>query len=401
MKKTSLFLATGLLVLSLASCGGNNDGRKRDIAPAGGETVDTDNGISKLSKAVKATPMQDVWSVKLSDESTFHASGTVSEAYNEESDKDKNTTNTFDIGVTNPVFDARFEGFNGAEVANIKASVKMGGDISLTTKENDDEAISVKTNGVALNVYVDSKMVYVDPRGAKKFCSDMLNAYMSDMGPFISGLTSSYLNSGYYFVHNLTNDNMPLINSEMTSDIDNYLALFSDHAEDYKDFLNITKNGDEYYFYITMTKEDLIRVMNDAQNKYADESFSQASADFAEELKDSTVNACEFLVSFTEESITGVSYNIDMDVNTVTDITVTDSAGNDAVIGKTTSQIHYVSKGAATFGTEAPVIPAETKNFKDGEEELGSLMEMIKSIIGDSGIGDIIGDIIGDLPFSF
>ncbi len=385
MRKTNLFLTTGLLALSLASCGGGpDDGRVREIAPAGGETVATDNGISKLSKAVKATPMQDVWSVKLADTSTLSVSGTTSETYTSESDKANNATNTFDVQVTNPTFEGRFQGLNGAEVANVKASMEMGGDLSITTKQNNDEAIKVEARGASLKTYLDSEYVYVDPRGAKNLFTKAIKAYLGDNGTLLSGMFGSYFDSGYYFEHGLTNEQMPLIDSEATAEVDNYLSLFSDHAEDYKDFLNVSKDGDEYRFYLTLTKADLIRIMNDAQNKYGDETSMNASLDFEDELKDSVVNACEFLVTFTEESITGVSFNIDMEIHETDDITSTDSAGNESVIGVTKADIHYSLKGAVSLGKDAPVIPAETKNYKDGVKELEKLMEIIKSISGSS-----------------
>lgn len=384
MKKTQLILVSTLSALLLIGCAGNNtpdDGRTRTLAPQG-ETIETKSGVSKLKRAVKATPLQNVWSLSLSRDSSLQVSGNTKNEYT--SDSSKNVEVSYDVSVTEPVFDLKASGLNGASIANAKAEVEMGGDISVKYTKNGDAEKKFSGTDVSLKAYLDGDKAYLDPRGTKTFVNNAVSAIGGDQGKILNAYINRYFKNGYYFETGLTDEDMPLIQSDLTDSISDYLDLFYDHAEDYANFLNVKQNGDSYSFYLTLNKEDLIRIATDLEAKVKDDnqtSVSFSDIDFNDALKGTTVNAYEVLVTFNENALLSASFNIDTVSDETTDLTETDSDGNSTKTGTSHSVVNVTSKGTANFANDAPTIPAEVSKFADGKETFGELADTIETII--------------------
>lgn len=406
MKKTNLFLLSALSICLLASCGGSvDDGRSRSLAPNedGAKTYEIDDGCSKLSRALKTMPVSSLWSFSTDLNSTFSSNGTITDTYDEEH-KDSDSVSTYTLDVKNPVFEGSFSNMAGASIADVSAYLGIGGDIDLAVTENGGEKKTLKNNGASAKAYLDKTNVYLDLRGMKNLVSKTIKTFGGDSGALISGAIATYFNDGYYFAHNLTDENMPLVNESMFSDVDEYLSLFSDHSEDYKEFINVTGKDDTYSFYLTMNKEDLIRVLTDAQSK-VEENVSNAPSeiDFATQLESSTVNAFEILVTFSAEAIKTVSFNIDMNLVTDTDITTESSSGTQVKIGTRNNNSFITANGLVSFGTEAKAIPADVKDYKDGMETVAKLKDLLDKIDWDEikknfDFGFDIDDILPILP---
>lgn len=396
MKKTQLILASALSVLLLASCAGNNtpnDGRSRTLNPAG-EAVETKSGVSKLKKAVKATPLQDTWSVSLTSDSTLDVNGNTKAEYT--TDTSKNTEVSYTVSVTEPVFDFKASGLNGTSAADAKMSLEMGGDISVKYTKDSDTEKKFSGTGVSLKAYLDNQKAYLDPRGTKTFVNNAVSAIGGDQGKIINAYINRYFKNGYYFDAVISDDDMPLVESDLVDSISDYLDLFYDHAEDYAEFLNVKQSGDNYSFYLTLNKEDLIRIATDLENKVKDENATSSFSDinFEDTLKGTNVDAYEILVTFNEKAVLSASFNIAMTVDETSDINETDSDGNSTKVGTSHTVATIASKGTANFANEAPIIPAEVSKFVDGKEEAENIANLIESIIK-----NLFPDGSVDLPF--
>ncbi len=420
MKKSSLLLVNMAAILMLASCGGFDDssssisdGRSHALAPdeTGTTSYTVDNGCSKLSRAIKAMPSQKSLSFSMEDTSTLSSSGTVSKTYDiadsssssSSSTSNENSVTTYSIDVTNPTFKGAFTGLSGTKIADAKANLTIGGDIAAKVKEDSNAENSFKVNGAEFKAYLDDTYLYVDARGCNTLLEKALKAY--DIGSIYSVLKKKLdLDYGHYFKHGLTDENMPLIKDDIFSDVDEYLSLFSDHAEDYKDFINIIGKDSTYNFYLTMSKEDLIKVLNDAEAKAKeDSSLDFETVDFAEKLADSTVNAFELLVTFTDKAVESVAFNIDMEIVDSEDIEEKDSNGNEKKVGTLKSVTSNKANGVLKLGQEEAKIPdtVNTTTFKDGQELITDMKKIIDNLLKDFDFGDFdFGDFdFGDFDF--
>ncbi|GEM_PF-6212333 len=363
MKKANLFLATSISLLGLFSCGSSNDGRAKELVPESEKTIGTKEGISTLSKAVETMTSADELSLTLEKTSTFSISGTSSKTYNDE--PTKNATYNYDINVTNPLFELREVGLAGKDADVAKASLYLGGDFKGYFQKNSTSTTeNINSTNAVLAAYLDSKTLYVDPTGASKIIKQAVTAYS---GKNLSSVLDEVLDKKYKLTNALSNEKMPLIPESLTEDIDNYLSLFSTHAEDYKDFLSLSQKDANYSFYLTLNKEDLIRVLTDAENEYAQKDASDyVPTDYAKELENSTVNAFELLITFNESAVLNATFNIDMNIATTSDIV---SSNNDSskVVGEAKTNNHVVSKGKMIFGKDAPRIPSG--DYADAKEE--------------------------------
>ncbi len=412
MKKSSLLLVNMAAMLMLASCGGFDDssssvsdGRSHALAPdeTGTTSYTIDNGCSKLSKAIKAMPSQKSLSFSMEDTSTLSSSGTVTKTYDtadsssssSSSTSNENSVTTYSIDVTNPTFKGAFTGLSGTKIADAKANLTIGGDIAAKVKEDSKNETSIKVLGADFKAYLDDTYLYVDPRGCDTLIEKALKAFEYDL---VYSALKSKLKSGYYFKHNLTDENMPLIKDDIFSDVDEYLSLFSDHAEDYKDFINIIGKDSTYNFYLTMSKEDLIKVLNDAEAKAKeDSSLDFETVDFAEKLADSTVNAFELLVTFTDKAVESVAFNIDMEIVDSEDIKEKDSNGNEKKVGTLKSVTSNKANGVLNLGQEEAKIPdtVNTTSFEDGQKLITSMKTIIENLLKDFDFGNFdFGDLI-------
>ncbi len=413
MKKLSLLLVNAALICMLASCGGDfdsdsGDGRANSLAPdeKGATSYTIDNGCGKLSKALKAMPSQKSLSFALDGESTISSSGTVSKTYNEnaassDSGAYTDSATTYSLDVVNPTFEGALTGLSGTSIADVKANVALGGDISMKMKQDEETEKTLKVLGATLKAYMDEENYYVDPRECKDLITKGITTFVTD-GSLFANIVGKKLNTGYYLKHNLTDENMPLLKDDTFSNVDEYLSLFSDHAEDYKDFISVFGKDSTFTFYVSMNKEDLIEVLTDAQSKAKEESkLDTEDIDFAAQLADSTVNALEFLVTFTEKAVLSVDFNIDMEVVNTEDITKKDSDGNESKIGVSKSVTNDKATGKLTFGQEEASIPASVKDFSDGAELISSIRKLIEGLLSNMGDLDIdFGDFdFGDFDF--
>ncbi len=416
MKKSSLLLVNMAAILMLASCGGFDDssssisdGRSHALAPdeTGTTSYTVDNGCSKLSRVIKAMPSQKSLSFSMDDTSTLSSSGTVSKTYDvtdassssSSSTSNENSVTTYSVDVTNPIFEGAFTGLSGAKIADAKANLTIGGDIAAKVKKDSKNETSIKVLGADFKAYLDDTYLYVDPRGCDTLIEKALKAFEYDL---VYSALKSKLKSGYYFKHNLTDENMPLIKDDIFSDVDEYLSLFSDHAEDYKDFINIIGKDSTYNFYLTMSKEDLIKVLNDAEAKAKeDSSLDFETVDFADKLADSTVNAFELLVTFTDKAVESVAFNIDMEIVDSEDIKEKDSNGNEKKVGTLKSVTLNKANGVLNLGQEEAKIPdtVNTTSFEDGQKLITDMKKIIDNLLKDFDFGDFdFGDFdFGDL----
>ncbi len=377
------------LVTMLASCGSglkddSSDGRASSLSPDenGTTSYDIDNGCSKLSKALKAMPSQESLSFALDDTSTISSIGTITKTYLDTNEGTDSVT-SYSLNVTNPLFEGALTGLSGASIAGAKANLSIGGDIEMKMKQDDDPEETLKVKGSDLKVYMDDTYLYVDPRGCKNLIDKGVSTFAPDYKTIASYITKK-MNTGYYLAHNLTDENMPLIKDDMFSNVDEYLSLFSDHAEDYKDFISVLGKDSTYSFYVSMNKEDLIEVLTDAQSKAQEETSDYIeTVDFAAELADSTVNALEFLVTFTEKTVLSVDFNIDMEVVSNEDLTKKDSDGNETKIGTVKTVTSDKMNGSLAFAQEEAVIPStvNTTNFADGAELISQIKKIIDSLL--------------------
>ncbi len=420
MKKSSLLLVNMAAILMLASCGGFDDssssisdGRSHALAPdeTGTTSYTVDNGCSKLSRAIKAMPSQKSLSFSMEDTSTLSSSGTVSKTYDvtdassssSSSTSNENSVTTYSVDVTNPIFEGAFTGLSGTKIADAKANLTIGGNIAARIKEDSKNETSIKVSGADFKAYLDDTYLYVDPRGCKTLIEKTFKTLLPEYSMVYSYLKNK-IDSGYYFKHNLTDENMPLIKDDIFSDIDEYLSLFSDHAEDYKDFINIIGKDSTYNFYLTMSKEDLIKVLNDAEAKAKeDSSLDFETVDFAEKLADSTVNAFELLVTFTDKAVESVAFNIDMEIVDSEDIKEKDSNGNEKKVGTLKSVTLNKANGVLNLGQEEAKIPdtVNTTSFEDGQKLITDMKKIIDNLLKDFDFGDFdFGDFdFGDFDF--
>ncbi len=377
MKKANLFLVTTILTLGLFSCG-SNDGRTKELAPKSGKNVDTKVGVSTFSKAVETMSSSDELSLTLEKTSTFSISGTSSITYNYE--PTKNATYNYDINVTNPLFELREAGLAGKEANAAKASLYLGGDFKGYLQKNSTSTTeNINSTNAVLAAYLDSKTLYVDPTGASKFIKQVANAYN---GKSMDTALDLVLGKKFKLADALTDNKMPLIPEGFTEEIDNYLSLFSTHAEDYKDFLSVSQKDATYSFYLTLNKEDLIRVLTDAEDQYAKKDASDyVPTDYAKELENSTVNAFELLVTFNESAVLSTDFNIDMNVVTTSDIVSSDNSGSSEVIGKEDTNNRVVTKGKMNFGKDTPHAPSG--DYVDAREEFEKYKELLQIFFKD------------------
>lgn len=388
MKKKNLILPTILLATTLMSCGGTNgtkdsEGRNLELTPSG-QKIETKSGISKLEKAIQATPKQDVWSFVGSSDSTIDVEGNVKNVTS------SGTTSTnFTASVTEPIIEGHFQKLNGSSISDAKASLKFGGDITLNYgDEGSSSSCKVSGTNTYISAYLDGTKTYVDPTGTKNFASNLASAFLgSSYGFAMEYLLNSYFGSGYYIDNGFTDDEMPLIPSNIFSDIDTYLSLFSEHADDYAKFLNVYSDNGNYSFYLTLNKNDIITLVGDAQKKAESVmSTSISSVDYANELKDLSVNACEFVVTFNESAILSTKYNIDL-----TNVTESESYDYDALsstfvkTGTSTTTYTVKAKGSLTFGNVAPTIPSDVKKYINGSDTFTALLELLEQYLSGDG----------------
>ena len=392
MKKANLFLATSILTLGLFSCGSSNDGqtedpasddgsfsdgRTKELTPEG-NNIDTKVGVSKLSKAVETMSSSDELSLTLEKTSTFSISGTSSSTYND--DPTKNVTYNYDVNVTNPLFELRELGLAGKDASAAKASLFLGGDFKGYLQKNSTSTTeNINSTNAALAMYLDAKTLYVNPTGASQLIKQVANAYS---GKSMDTILDVFLGEKFKLTDAIIDDNMPLIPEGFTKEIDNYLSLFSTHAEDYKGFLSVSQKDATYSFYLTLNKEDLIRVLTDAEDQYAKKDTSDyVPTDYAKELENSTVNAFELLVTFNESAILSTGFNIDMNVVATSDIVSSDNSGSSEVIGKEDTNNHVVTKGKMNFGKDAPHAPSG--DYVDAREEFEKYKELLQIFFKD------------------
>lgn len=385
MKKINLLLMASTLTLGLFSCGDPDDGRSRELAPTEGQKIETKTGIGKLSKAVETmADGTNALSASLSKTSTFSISGTSSSSYND--DPTRNATYTYDIAISKPLFDVRGIGLSGNEAKSAKASLFLGGDFKGTLqKDGVGNENNINALNAALSLYLNDGTFYVDPTKAKNIIKQVAVAASgnSNVGLILEGL----LRDKYKVVDAISDVDMPLVSSSFVTEIDNYLSLFSENAEAYKDFLNLSEKDGNYSFYLTLTKEDLIRILDDSQNKYADKDSSDYNPiDFSAEFKDSVVNAFELLITFNESAVLSADFNIDMNM-----IGDSDIATSSEVVGTVESDNHFIGKGKIEFGATSPAKPVDS-DFIDGKEAVSKIDEALKKAGVD--ISEIIGSII-------
>ncbi len=387
MKKKNLILPVILLATTLMSCGGGNstkdsEGRNLELTPSG-QKIETKSGISKLEKAIQATPKQDVWSFVGSSDSTIDVEGNVKNVTSSGS-----TSTNFTVSVTEPIIEGHFQKLNGSSISDAKASLKFGGDITLNYGDEGSSSLSkVSGTNTYVAAYLDGTKTYVDPTGAKNFASNLVSAFLDSLAGSVMDI---YFGYGYYIDNGFTDEEMPLIPSNIFSDIDNYLSLFSEHADDYAKFLNVYSDNGNYSFYLTLNKNDIITLVSDAQKKAESViSTSLSSVDYATELEDLSVNACEFVVTFNESAILSTKYNIDL-----TNVTESESYDYDALsstfvkTGTSTTTYAVKAKGGLTFGNVAPTIPADVKKYVNGSDAFTALLELLeKYLSGDSFFG--------------
>ena len=345
MKKTKLILLTTILSFSLFSCGNNDNGRASELTPSDSKTIDTKQGIAKLSNAASDTFTADSISINVEKTSTFAISGTTSLT---QDDATKNETYDYDINITNPIVDCRGVNLTGTDANLAKASIQFGGDFKGTFKRNgigNDNNINA-TNVVAA-AYLSEKCLYVNASKTKNLAKQFLDVYLGNSTT--STFVTSLLDKQYKYPDIINDENMPLISSSITDDIDDYLTLFSNHADDYKEFLKLYEKDGTYSFYLSLNKEDLIRILTDYEADNDDDSDSEEVTNYEEKLKDSTVNAFELLVTFSEEALISCDFNIDMNiVDTSVEVT-----SNVTITENTNSTIK--AKGKANFAHNAPI----------------------------------------------
>lgn len=396
MKKKIILMTLLTLTLSLMGCSRRGSVRTNSLAPSGSD-LSNDVAIAKLGAAYKATMSKENISYSLNETSdplpSLSFDSIQKDTYTDGTDP---VTYTRSVSFSSLSISGAVSGLASSKVSDLKMATKTGFAANTSFQTNDKDPDSRSTTGIETKEYVSGSTLYIDSNTKLgNFIVKIILGLGFDLSTLVQGAMAGLIGSKYQTPLALTDENMPLIDDNVLGYVDTFISTLNSHSSEYSDFLKgYTLSDGTYAVYLSMVKEDVIKVAHDVVDDVKDNisSLSVDSSTVDKEFENLTVRSLEFLVNFSDSAILSCSSNFDLDnvadsskanvssiIDKLTSSSAPSSSSSSSSSNKGTSTFSYTLKGnmGFSFGNEAPVIPSETElaAYKD-------LKSTISSIIG-------------------
>jgi hypothetical protein len=371
MKKTKLmYLGLGVTLMALSACNNSSDNARASSLAPQGEEADLATTIRKAQTASQSHMMSSSgFSFSLGTGASFYSETTEQEHHTNKANTDHNVKTVVDVSA--PSLDVRTSGLTGTKAADVKISAKMGATAAVTkTTDGTEEKVlpSISISGAS---YLSNKVAYLDlsNKNIKTFINYIANDVLSLPSQYTI-LINLLATGKWSYTTPLTDDSMPLLQSDYFSDMKTVTEQWAKDADDYKDFLHAVKESDgSYSIYASLNKNDVITLATKSQEAADSSSTSTSSIDYASKFANLKVAELEFIVNFTDSKLNYAKTVVDIsnqetgaELNTYAYDSTTQTIEKTNV-GTVDTSMAYKFNFGVSFGNETPDIPSSFDGY--------------------------------------